>query len=435
MYASRNDVPQGPQFRFRRYQLIQIPDLMQTLAIGLWGCFFGGSLLVLAGAGFAFSRSMFRIGVNTSLAASGPALMAMVFLWQPPDGAQDGWMRFLANLTAVVGAVLVYQLLNLLGWLRTSERRWRAKVFFVIVCAVAVWLSWLLPPPDALRLCAVVAFLMAIYALGVSVRNALRGDSLAWVAVIAVALVISGYAGLSFGALNPQQWRWEVRALSGAAATGYILTLGFINWQRYAYLLELKKVMTYGPAYDPVTRLRSHAETGQMVRSVFGRLVHAKEPLGVIVLTIANLYTLEKLHGVAAVNTALYLTAVRLKRALPSGLDIGRLGFDGFLLVMQNCSDSGRLVNLAHDLQRRMTKTVTLTTNTDAPQLESAQTVWLAQAGLGVLHVKDPLTTSLDAVTLGRNMSRTAISYASRIAWFDHASGETVEIPPRKAQA
>ncbi len=406
---------------------------MQTLAIGLWGCFFGGSLLVLAGAVFAFSRSMVRIGLNTSLAAIGPVLIAIAFLWSPATGAQDGWMRFLAQMTAIVGGVLVYQLLNVLGALRTSSRRQGAKVFFVGVSALAVGLSWLLTPSDALRLCGIAAFVMAICGWGISLLKAVRGDGLAWVALIAVTLVISAYGGLAFSVLYPVQWPWHIKALSAAAATGYMLTLAFINWRRYAYLLELKKVMTYGPAYDPVTRLRSHAETSQMVRGMFDRPVNANGPLGVMVLTVANLYALEKLHGTAAVNTALYLTALRLKRALPRGLDIGRLGFDSFLLIMQNCSDSGRLVTLAHDLNQRMRKSVTLTTNTEAQQLETAHTVWMAHAGIGVLHVKNTTTTSLDAITLARNMARTSVSYASRIAWFDHASGKTVELPALQA--
>lgn len=402
---------------------------MQTLAIGLWGCFFGASLLLLSGAAFAFSRSMYRIGVNASLAAIGPVFVAAAFLGGQSIANRDVWLRFLAHLTAIVGALLVYQLLNILGSLKTASNRKRAKVFFVAVCVIALGASWFLTPADALRLCGVVAFLMAVYAWAVSIRNALRGDNLAWVAVISVSLVITSYFGLSFGALNPDQWTWKIQALSAASATGYMLTLGFINRQRYAYLLELRKVMVYGPAYDPVTRMRSHAETGKMARDIFGRHIHANEPLGVIVLTIANLYALEKLHGLAAVNSALFLTAVRLKRALPANVDVGRLGPDGFLLIMRNCSDSGRLIMLAHDLNRRLHKSVKLTIDPDIEQLETASTVWQAQIGIGALIVIDPGTSSKDAITMGHNMSRTAVSYASRIAWFDHSSGEIVELP------
>ena len=402
---------------------------MQTLAIGLWGCFFGASLLVLSGAAFAFSRSMYRIGVNASLAAIGPVLLVTAFLSGQSITNRDVWLRVLAHITAIVGALLVYQLLNVLGSLKTPSSRRRAQVFFAAACAIALGASWFLTPADALRLCGVVAFLMAVYAWGVSIRNALRGDSLAWTAVIAVALVISSSYGMSFGALNPDQWTWQIQALTAASAIGYTLTLGHINWQRYAYLLELKKVMAYGPAYDPVTRMRSHAKTGQMARDIFCAHIHTNEPLGVIVLTIANLYALEQLHGLAAVNSALYLTAVRLKRALPANVDVGRLGSNGFLLIMRNCSDSGRLILLAHDLNRRLHKSVKLTIDPDIEQLETASTVWQAQMGIGALLVMDPCTSCLDAITMGRNMSRTAVSFASRVAWFDHSSGKIVELP------
>ena len=103
---------------------------MQILAIGLWGCFFGSCLLVLSGAAFAFTRSMYRVGINASLSAIGPAFVAIAFLVAIPIENRDVLLRFLAHLTAVVGALLVYQLLNVLGSLRTASRRKRAKVFF-----------------------------------------------------------------------------------------------------------------------------------------------------------------------------------------------------------------------------------------------------------------------------------------------------------------
>ena len=53
----------------------------------------------------------------------------------------------------------------------------------------------------------------------------------------------------------------------------------------------------------------------------------------------------------------------------------------------------------------------------------------LLAAGIAVLVVSDPESRGSDAVAKGRRMSRTAISYASRIAWFDESSGEAVELP------
>ena len=402
---------------------------MEKLAVGLWGCFYGASFLVLCGAAFAYSRSMRRIGVNAGLSAIAPVVVVTVFLGGFPIADRNVQLRLLACLTVVVGPLLVYQLLNILEFLQSGKRRLHTKIVFVLIGAAALCVSWLFAPPDALLMCGLVALVMAVFALGVSLRKGLRGDRLAWVAALAVATVITAYVGLSYGALHPEQATWQLQSISAAAALAYTVALAGINCLRYAYLLEQKKVMEYGPAYDPITRMRSRAETRQMAHKIFNQLPHNTEALGVVVLTIANLYALEKLHGNAAVNSALFLIANRLKRSLPARVEIGRLGFDGFLLIMRNCKDSRRLIELVHDLNRRLHKLATLKTDPDAKQLETAQMVWLAQVSFGVLHVRKPETTSFDAITMARNMSRTAISYASRIAWFDHASGEITELP------
>ena len=402
---------------------------MENLAIGIWGFFYGGSFLVLCGAVFVYSQGMHRIGINAGLSALGPAFVVAMFLGGLPFGDRTTLLRLLALLTALVGSLLVYQLLNILGALQTAVRRDRAKTVFLVLCVVTIGASWAVPAPDALKLCGVTVFFLGLYAWVVSLRKALRGDNLAWVAVLAVVVVIAAYTSLSFGVLHPEEWDWQLKALAGAAASVYVVALAGINCLRYAYLLERKKVMEYGPAYDPITRLRSRSETGQMARDIFDNPATQSEPLGVIVLTIANLYALEKLHGIAAVNSGLFLMASRLKRNLPARVEIGRLGFDGFLLIMRNCTDSGRLVQLAHELNQRLHKSATIKTNPDAQLLETAHTVWRAQIGIGVLHVKNPETNSLDAITIGRNMSRTAISYNSRVAWFDHPSGEITELP------
>ena len=402
---------------------------MDKLAIGLWGCFYGGSLLVLCGAVFAWSRSMRRIGLNASLSALGPAFVVTVFLGGLPITERGDLLRLLAYLTTLVGALLVYQLLNVLGEMESLPSRRRAKTVLFLVGTGITSMGWLYSPVNAMLICASVALVMAIYGLGLSIQKALHGYRLVGLAMLAVLAVAACYTGLSVGILYPEKWSRSLQIASASAAVVYVLALAAINSLRYAYLLERKKIMEYGPAYDPITRLRSRSETGQMARDIFDKLPHNTQPLGVIVLTVANLYTLEQLHGTAAMNSALFLLAGRVKRALPLRTEIGRLGFDGFLLIMRNCTDSGRLVDLAHDLNRRLHKSAILQTNPAARQLESAHTVWTAQIGIGVLHVKNLETSSFDAITMGRNMSRTAISYASKVAWFDHASGEITELP------
>ena len=108
---------------------------------------------------------------------------------------------------------------------------------------------------------------------------------------------------------------------------------------------------------------------------------------------------------------------------------MGRLGQDGFVLVMRNCSDSGRLIELARLLTARLAKPLSLNTTGDVSRREAKNTVWIAEIGMGVLRVSNPAVRGSSAIAMGRGMSRTAMSYASRIAWYDYASGEMVELP------
>jgi hypothetical protein len=73
-----------------------------------------------------------------------------------------------------------------------------------------------------------------------------------------------------------------------------------------------------------------------------------------------------------------------------------------------------------------------LSTSRDAARLETENTLWVADIGMGVLMVSNPESRGSDAIAMGRRMSRTAISYASRIAWFDQSSGETIELPDNR---
>jgi len=158
--------------------------------------------------------------------------------------------------------------------------------------------------------------------------------------------------------------------------------------------------MAMGPSYDPVTRMRSHTETGQMVGDIFRRrrdepagpdaaravdagngaegrvggvppAPHRSGPqVGVMVVSIGNLYTLERLHGMAAVNHALFVCAGRLRRSVPAYVETGRFSGDGFVLLLRDCNDSGQLIRLAHLVEKRLSKSVVLNTSLDAARRE-----------------------------------------------------------------
>ena len=85
--------------------------------------------------------------------------------------------------------------------------------------------------------------------------------------------------------------------------------------------------------------------------------------LGVLVISLGNLYALEKLHGMAAVNHALFVCAGRLRRAVPADVEMRRFSTDGFLLLLRDFSDSGQLSQLAHRVGARLSKPVVLNTS------------------------------------------------------------------------
>ncbi|MES2280080.1 MAG: GGDEF domain-containing protein [Pseudomonadota bacterium] len=402
---------------------------METLAIGLWGCFFGMTALILGGAALAYFRSLHRIAVNAAMSGVASALFVLAFLDILPIADDATLARLLAHLATGVSCMLAYQLLALLGILRSRERQQRTMLSLGALCLIVLGAGWTLDPQQSLRLSVLMACLLAFAGLLFCVRSALRGIRLGWVAVISVFCMLVSLSGLGWLAIHRLETLWPIHVASSIAATMYLMTMAYVLWARYAYLIELQDVMAHGPAYDPVTRMRSHEETGQLVGAVFKSFRDKPEPLGVIVLTIANLYALEKLHGAAAVNSALFVCAGRLRRLVPAQVEMGRLGGDGFLLIMRNCHESGRLIRLARSIEYRLRKSVTLNTSLDARRFEADSTVWVAEIGVGVLRLNNPAVRGASAISMARAMSRTAISYESRVAWFDHASAEIVELP------
>jgi GGDEF domain-containing protein len=189
-------------------------------------------------------------------------------------------------------------------------------------------------------------------------------------------------------------------------------------------------VLAHGPSYDPVTRMRSHTETGQMVGDVFFQRNAEARPIGVLAICLANLYALENLHGRAAFNHALFICAGRLRRCVPQNVEMGRLGEDGFLLLVPNAPDLDRLGQLAQQIRDRLARPLSLSTSRDPAGLEQAGTAWAADVGIGVLATSTQVRPS-QAVSTARAMARTAWSYGSRMAFFDQNAGQIAELDLR----
>lgn len=402
---------------------------MEKFVTGFWGCYFGVVALMLAGSAFAFMHSVHRVALNAALSAIASAFFVVAFLGGIPIEDASTEARFLAQVACAVSALLAYLLFSILGILRRPKTRRRTILTLAALAAVTTAAGWLMPPPQALALGTSLACLLGVVALAFSVRSALRGDRLAWVAVSGVFFMLIAIAGLGWIALDRAHVPWQVHAVSAMAGTVYLTSMALLLWSRYSYLIELQQVMEYGPSYDPVTRMRSHTETGQMVGAAFKHYREEPAPMGVIVVSIANLYVLEKLYGLPSVNHALFVCAGRLRRAVPAHVEMGRLADDSFLLLIRNCKDSDRLLQLARRVQARLSRSLVLNTRLEAGSQGKQQTRWAADIGAGVLKVSSVDARAATAVALARGVSRTAWSYPSRVAWHDEKSGEIVGMP------
>lgn len=384
---------------------------------------------MLAGSAFAFTRSLHRVGINAALSAVASAFFVLAFLGALPIEDPGFLARLLAHVACGVSAVLIYFLLTALDLFREPAARRLAIAALTVLTAAVMAAGWLFTPLQSLALGLSQAGLLGVVALVASARNAARGDRLAWVAVASVSFMLMALLGLSWIALDRANAPWYVHIASATAGTCYLATLALLLWSRYAYLIELHQVMEYGPGYDPVTRMRSHAETGQMVGEAFSHYREAPVPLGVIVFSIGNLYTLEKLYGLGAANHALFVCASRLRRTVPQNVEMGRLADDSFLLLVRNCKDSGALIQLAREVQARLCKPVVLHTRAQIGDQSKRQTRWAADVGAGVLRASKADARAATVVAMARGISRTAWSYPSRVGWLDEASGHIVGMP------
>lgn len=402
---------------------------MEPLAIAFWGAFFGTVALMLAASLAAFARSLQRVALSAALSALISALFAVAYLGWLPVGDAGAEARLLAHVAAVCATVLGLMLLDMLGLLRRPGARTRFRLWMGGAALAVIAVGWLMEPMMALALSSLMAFTVGAMALVFCVRSALRGDRLAWMAVSGVAFMLVALAGLSWIAMNREGAPLAAHAVSAVAGMAYLATMASALWARYSYLIELREVMAQGPAYDPVTRMRSHAETGQMVGAAFFRHEGEARAVGVIVVSIGNLYALENLHGRAAVNHALFVCASRLRRCVPVEVAMGRLSDDGFLLLMRSPGHKGQLEQLARQVAARLARPVALGISREPGNLDTEGMHWMADLGVGVL-LAQPQVRPSSAVSLTRAMSRTAWSYPSRIAWFDPEAGQIAELPP-----
>ena len=398
---------------------------MDAVAAGFWGAFFCTAALMLGMSLAAFARSHRRVALMAGLTSVTSAAFALGYLGLLPfDGATQA--RVLAHLAVGAAVLLALMLMSTFGLLRQQAVGRRAIALLLGTGVLVLLAGWLLDAAQALALGSFTAFVVGAVMLVVAARGALRGDRGGWAFVGALACMLVAIAALTWIALT-RATTWPVHAVAALAGIAYLVVIATVLWARYSYLLELAEVMAHGPAYDPVTRMRSHSDIGQMLGEVFLQRSADARPIGVIAICIANLYALENLHGRAAFNHALFVCAGRLRRCVPADVDMGRLGDDGFLLLVPRAADLQRLAQVARQIRDRLVRPVTLSTRNDPAGLDAGDTSWVADLGLGVL-VTHTQVRPAHAVTTARAMARTAWSYGSRLAYYDTEAGQIAEL-------
>lgn len=398
---------------------------MDTLAAGFWGAFFCTATMMLVISLAAFVRSHRRVALMAALTSLASAGFVVAYLgWLPIEGELEA--RVLAHVAVATAVSLGLMLTSTLGMLRHRAVGPRVIAALVGGGVAVVVAGWALEPAEALALSSMTAFTVGAVMLVVATRGALRGDRAGWTFVAGIFFMLVAIAGLSWIALSRTR-AWPVHAISAVAGSAYLSVVAAVLWARYSYLLELSEVMAHGPSYDPVTRMRSHSETGQLVGDVFFRRTSEVRPIGVLAVCVANLYALENLHGRAAFNHALFVSAGRLRRCVPPNVEMGRLGEDGFLLLVPHTADVQQLGQLARTIRDRLMRPVTLSTTRDPADLESGDTNWVAEVGIGVLGTATQVRPS-QVVGTARAMARTAWSYGSRLAYFDKEADQIAEL-------
>jgi GGDEF domain-containing protein len=397
---------------------------MAPLAAAFWGGFFTVACLMLAVSIAAAVRGLWRIAVVGATFALVPALFVSAYIGLLPFEDPATHYRFLAHLT-VFGAVgLALQLLVILRGYRKPTADQKVGFWLLVSGGALLAASWLASASAALWLSCGFALALSLVLIGLALRKALRGNRAAWISVAGVTLAVMSLASLSWIVANQGAVALAVHAAGATSSLAYIAIMGWAMWMRYSYALEMRQVLAQGPSFDPVTRLPSHAHTGKLVGS-FLRSGAAK-PLGVLAVSISNLPLLEQLHGRAAYNHALYVAAGRLRRCMPLGAQLGRLGEDGFLALVRS-DDVELLKQLSARVRRSLTHPVHLALEPDAAVRERSPTEWVPDVGIGITLQREA-DRAAGAVATARAMSRAACAYPSRIVFAEHRDAPCLEV-------
>jgi GGDEF domain-containing protein len=382
---------------------------MDPAAVGFWGAYFGVAIVAFLAGAFPLVQGLPRVAL---LMAAAPVLNSAYVIaalgWYP--GGTDLNLR-LQGLIALHNSLALSALMLLM--LRTRGWVWRAWGGTVaVVVAIAIG-SFFLAPKHAMLLGTGYATLCTWFALALLFSpRGLRHHRLAWLAVASVGSVSLGLISTAWIAAAAPDVSWQAHAFAAVVVAAHEICMAFAVWSQFSHLAELQLVRAYGSGYDPVTRMRSVETAGQLINSVFSS---SSGRVGAIAITVSNLYALENLHGRAEQHQALFVMATRLRNLLPQGTQMCRLGTDTFLLLLRRTRDEGDLMRLAKRIRERLGRPVTLGSGEKPSEVHLGAHEWQPDFGVGVIAVAADQNRAA-AVNAVRNLSRTALTYPSRIA-------------------
>lgn len=400
---------------------------MDPVAIGFWGGYFGIAVVAFFAGAIPWAQGLRRVAILTSAAPLlNGAYVVAALGWFP--GGTDLNLRLQAAL-ALHNSLALSALLLLM--LRTRTWVWRAWFASLGVVLVVAIVAWNLDPRGGMLVstgwaiaCTIVALVMLFS------RKALLHHRLAWLAVASVTSVSLGLVGTAWMAAIGPSVPWQAHAATAVVVGIHEVCMGLAIWSQLSHLAELQLVRDYGSGYDPVTRMRSLESAGNLINQAFASRGHGS--VGAIVVTISNLQALEGLHGRAEHNQALFIMATRLRNGLPRGVQMGRLGPDVFLLLIRRAPSDAYLLDVARRVRDRLARPVTLGRGDRPSEVHLGAHEWVADFGIGVVNIVLEANRAA-ALNSARAMSRTALTYPSRIAQFSRDEGEVVEALPRSS--
>lgn len=386
---------------------------MHPLAAAFWGGFFTVAAVMLAAAAVAAAKGFRRVAAAGATYSVLPALFVCAFLALLPIDDPLTQSRFLTHLTVLGSMGLASQLLLVLRGYRKPLSNQPLQLALLLSSAATLAISWLLPPRWGMWLANGYGLVLGLGLIALALRKALRGTRVAWISAAGVSLALISLVTLDWIWLHGPGTPPAVHAVAALSSMAYVAIMGWAMRMRYGYALELKQVLAQGPSFDPVTRLPSHAHAGRLVGS-FVRSGSAQS-LGVMAVTLANLATLEALYGRAAYNHALYVCAGRLRRCTPIGAQLGRLGDDGFLVLVRT-DDPELLKHMAGKVRRALTQPIQVGEDLDHDVAGALPADWVADVGIG-MAMRDEPDGAAGAVATARSLSRAALAMAGRIAF------------------